>query len=261
MDYRTIAVRLIAASMDDPRDVVADLLLVPAENAEPRFDAVRAHRFFSMSEPERPVGIVFFSAALSAIPTLGGPIQTLFDELYAGRRSRMESTAREIAEAVGQDRMVSRLLEDPRLEVLMGEALEAAARTGFEAKRLLLGRAVASALLGDDEAVVDTSELIVTTLAQLEPMHIRALIQLEKQTDRNKQNPRQGDRIAAHRGSLAVHRTLTEPVVATLIYTGVATPGITAGPPMVVREITDFGRLVLDHLRAVAQEELERLAE
>jgi hypothetical protein len=30
---------------------------------------------------------------------------------------------------------------------------------------------------------------------------------------------------------------------------------------MVVREITDFGRLVLDHLRAVAQEDLERLAE
>ena len=64
------------------------------------------------------------------------------DELYAGRRSRIESTAREIAEAVGQERMVSRLLEDPRVEALTGEALEAAARTGFEAKRRLLGRAV-----------------------------------------------------------------------------------------------------------------------
>jgi hypothetical protein len=37
--------------------------------------------------------------------------------------------------------MVSRVLDDPRLEALLGEALEAAARTGFEAKRRLLGRA------------------------------------------------------------------------------------------------------------------------
>lgn len=215
----------------------------------------------SMSEPERPLGVVFLSAALSAIPTLGGPIQTLFDELYAGRRARIETTALEIAESVGQDRIVSRLLEDPRLEVLMGEALEAAARTGFEAKRLLLGRAVTSALLDDDEVVLDTAEHIVTALAQLERIHIRALVRLEEQTDRTKENPRQGDPIAAHHDSLAVHRTLAEPVVATLIYTGVATPGITAGAPMVVREITNFGRLLLDHLRAVAQEDLERLAE
>jgi hypothetical protein len=207
-----------------------------------------------MSEPERPLGIVFVSAALSAIPTFGGPIQTLFDELYAGRRSRMESTAREIAESVGQDRMVSRLLEDPRLEVLIGEALEAAARTGFEAKRLLLGRAVADALLGDDEAAVDSAAQIVTALTQLEPIHVRALIRLEKHTDHRKQNPDDRD-------SLAVHRTLTEPVAAALIYCGVGTPGIAAGPPMYVREITDFGRLLLHHLRAVADEEMERLAD
>jgi hypothetical protein len=221
---------------------------------------VRAYRFFSVSEP-RPLAVVVISAALSVVPYVGGALQTVFEEVDGRRRSRIESTGRAILEKVGEERMLSRIMEDPRLEALLGNALDAAARTGFEAKRLVLARAVISALLGDDEAVVDTSELIVTAVAQLERMHVGALIRLEKQTDRNKQTPRQVDPIAAARESLAVHRTLTEPVVATLIYTGVATPGEITGNPMVVREITDFGRLVLGHLRAVADEDLERLAE
>lgn len=150
--------------------------------------------------------------------------------------------------------MVSRVLGDSRVEALVGEALEVAARTGFDAKRRLLGRAVADALLGVDEAAVDFAALIVMALAQLEPIHVRALIRLEAHTDRRKQNPEDSD-------SLAIQRTLTDPVAAALIHSGVGTPGMSAGPPMYVREITDFGRLLLDHLRSVADEEMERLAD
>jgi hypothetical protein len=77
--------------------------------------------------------------------------------------------------------------------------------------------------------------------------NVRALIRLEKHTDHRKQNPDDLD-------SLAVQRTLTEPVAAALTYSGVGTPGIAAGPPMYVRRITDFGRLLLDDLRAVADD-------
>lgn len=150
--------------------------------------------------------------------------------------------------------MLSRMLSDPRLEPLLGDALEAAARTGFEAKRRLLGRAVADALLGEDDATVDSAVLMVAALAQLEPVHVRALIRLEAHTDRRAQGPSGSDQ-------LAIHRTLSEPVAATLIYTGVGTPGMSAGPPMYVREITNFGRMILNHLRSVADEEMERLAD
>ncbi|KKC05825.1 hypothetical protein WU83_06355 [Mycobacterium nebraskense] len=206
-----------------------------------------------MSTP-RPIPVVIVSAALSAIPQVGGPLQTVYDAIDERRRYRIESTAREIADLAGHDRLVERVLEDSRVEALLGEALEAAARTGFEAKRRLLGRAVADALLSEDEAAVDYAALIVTALTQLEPLHVRALIRLERHTDLKYEQ-------AAEWDQLAVHRTLAEPVAAALIYTGVATPGMAAGPPMYVREITEFGRALLGQLRGVADEEMERLAD
>ena len=86
-----------------------------------------------MTEP-RPVIAVVISAGLSMVPTVGGALQTVYDAVEERRRDRIESTAREIAETAGEERMVTRVLEHPRLEALLGEALEAAARTGFEAK-------------------------------------------------------------------------------------------------------------------------------
>lgn len=204
-----------------------------------------------VSEP-RPLPVVIVSAALSAIPWVGGPIQTAYDWLNEQRRHRVEVTTREIAEAAGADLMASRVLEDPSFEALLGQALEAAARTGFEAKRRLLGRAVTEALLADDDAAIDSAVQIVAAITQLEAVHVRALIRLERHTDQREEAP------GIH-SSLAVDRTLTEPVIATLIYSGVGTPGMIAGPPMHVREITEFGRLVLKQLRAVADEEMERL--
>lgn len=136
-----------------------------------------ASRLVRMNQP-RHVGVVIVSGALSAIPTVGGPLQTMFDAFIERRRYRVELTAREIAEAVGEDRMTNRVLEDPRLETLLGEALEAAARSGFEAKRRLLGRTVSQALL--DDAGVDPATLMVHALAQLEPVHVRALTLLER---------------------------------------------------------------------------------
>jgi hypothetical protein len=205
-----------------------------------------------VSELERPTGIVFLSAALSAIPTLGGPIQTLFDELYAGRRSRMESTAQEILEAVGGDGLISRLQEDPRLEPLLGEALEAAARTGFEAKRRLLGRTVRNAL--QDDAAIDPAVVMVLSMSQLEPVHVRALVWLERVIG-------PVDETFTDRTALEeFNRSQPIPVLATLETSGVVIPATSwTGRGLGVETISDFGREVLRELRAADGEDMERL--
>lgn len=205
-----------------------------------------------MTEP-RPVAVVVVSAALSALPTIGGPLQTVYDAIDERRRYRVESTAREIAEAAGEERMVARVLEDPGLEALLGEALEAASRTGFEAKRRLLARTVGNALL--DDAAVDPAVLMVHALAQLEPVHVRALAWLE--------------RAVGPAGEVFTDRTAVDefnksqpiPVLAMLETVGAVIPATSwTGRGLGAETISDFGRQLLRELRAVADEEMERLA-
>lgn len=205
-----------------------------------------------MSEP-RPVAVVVVSAALSAIPTVGGPLQTVYDAIDERRRYRIESTARDIAEVAGEERMVRRVLEDPQLEAVLGEALEAAARTGFEAKRRLLGRTVGNALL--DGAAVDPAVLMVHALAQLEPVHVRALVRLESVVG-------PPDEVFTDRTALdEFNKSQPVPVLATLETSGVAIPATSwTGRGLGAENISDFGRQILRELRAVAEEEMERLA-
>jgi hypothetical protein len=207
-----------------------------------------------MDEP-RSVGIVVVSAALSAIPTIGRPLQTTFDAIAERRRYRVELTAREIAGAAGEDRMVNRVLDDAQFEALLAEALEAAAKTGFEAKRRVLGRAVAEALLSDDEAALDSGVLVVAALAQLEPVHVRALIRLENATAVS------GDPDDERRRSAIeeFNRSQPMPVLAALDKTGVMIPGTFLGAS--AHAISNFGTLILRELRAVADEDMERLAD
>jgi len=178
----------------------------------------------------------------------------MFDSLIERRRYRVESTAREIAEAVGEDRMTTRVLEDPRLETLVGEALEAVARSGFEAKRRLLGRAVGQALL--DDAVVAHATLMVHAVAQMEPVHVRALALLERAV---------GPAGQAFTDRTAVdefNRSQPVPVLATLETIGAVIPASSwTGRGLGAETISDFGRQILDELRAVAEEEMERLAD
>lgn len=205
-----------------------------------------------MSKPP-PAAVVVVSAALSAIPGVGGPLQTVYDAIDERRRYRVESTAREMAELAGEERMVSRVLEDPRLEALCGDALEAAARTGFEAKRRLLGRTVGNALL--DDAAVDPAVLMVHALAQLEPVHVRALLWLESAVGPDDEEFI--DRSAVDE----FNKTQPVPVLATLENTGVIIRGTFVGGGFGAHTISDFGRQVLRELRGVADEEMERLAD
>lgn len=215
-----------------------------------------------MSE-HRPVVAVVISAGLSAIPVVGGPVQTIFDAIEERTRDRAETTMREIQDQVGGETLLRRIGENPELEALLTQAVEAATRTGMEAKRRLLARAAAAALQNDEK--IDPAALIVSALSQLEPVHIRALVRLAE-TARSARDD--DDRDEAMR---AASEAEAVPVLAALIQTGVAiattmyssgdglgSPAETTGH-VLIHDVSKFGYSLLDQLAPVAAEDSERL--
>ncbi|CML55875.1 secreted protein [Mycobacterium tuberculosis] len=209
-----------------------------------------------MTEP-RPVFAVVISAGLSAIPMVGGPLQTVFDAIEERTRHRAETTTREICESVGgADTVLSRIEKNPELEPLLSQAIEAATRTSMEAKRRLLAQAAAAAL--EDDQKVEPASLIVATLSQLEPVHIHALVRLAKAA---KSSPDQ-DEIQRREVMRAASKVEPVPVLAALIQTGVAIATTTVwhgngtGTPaeesghILIHDVSDFGHRLLAYLRA-----------
>ncbi len=209
-----------------------------------------------MTEP-RPVFAVVISAGLSAIPMVGGPLQTVFDAIEERTRHRAETTTREICESVGgADTVLSRIDKNPELEPLLSQAIEAATRTSMEAKRRLLAQAAAAAL--EDDQKVEPASLIVATLSQLEPVHIHALVRLAKAA---KSSPDQ-DEIQRREVMRAASKVEPVPVLAALIQTGVAIATTTVwhgngtGTPaeesghILIHDVSDFGHRLLAYLRA-----------
>ncbi|KRT44294.1 hypothetical protein EI32_3944 [Mycobacterium tuberculosis] len=197
------------------------------------------------------------SAGLSAIPMVGGPLQTVFDAIEERTRHRAETTTREICESVGgADTVLSRIDKNPELEPLLSQAIEAATRTSMEAKRRLLAQAAAAAL--EDDQKVEPASLIVATLSQLEPVHIHALVRLAKAA---KSSPDQ-DEIQRREVMRAASKVEPVPVLAALIQTGVAIATTTVwhgngtGTPaeesghILIHDVSDFGHRLLAYLRA-----------
>lgn len=218
-----------------------------------------------VSKP-RPVLVVLASAGLSGIPIVGGPIQTLFDAVAERIRYRAETTAREICDDVGGvDIVLSRIDENPELEALLTQAIEAATRTAMEAKRRLLAQAAAAAFNDDDK--VKPASLIVSTLAELEPVHISALRRLAEAATSSQGQTDDGPRGEVMR---AASEAEPVPVLAALIQTGAVIPVTTVwrgdgtGMPaersghLLIHDVSDFGYRLLAHLRA-ADEGSERL--
>jgi hypothetical protein len=73
-----------------------------------------------------------------------------------------------IREGVPVDEMEARIKASKRTELLTGLALDAAWQTAWEDKVRTLGRSLAEGLLADDNAKIDTEQMIIAAIADIE---------------------------------------------------------------------------------------------
>jgi hypothetical protein len=71
--------------------------------------------------------------------------------------------------------MEARINASKRTELLTGIALDAAARTAWEDKVRTLGRSLASGLLAEDDATIDTEQMIIAAITDMEAPHLAML--------------------------------------------------------------------------------------
>jgi hypothetical protein len=203
------------------------------------------------------------AAAMAAltrkVPIIGDALAIVVQDAYARRRAVAERTALDIVEQVGSvERLADRLAEDPQLEALFVEAVDAAARTGLRDKRRLLARVIGTAVL--DDAKVEDGQLLVQALRELDAPHLRALEAIRRAYD-GAGPVEPGDergRAARDAALSAVTQDMSVPLRATLVRTGTVdlNKGF-FGNSDIVDGLTEFGRTLLNDLRQADQAENE----
>jgi hypothetical protein len=102
-------------------------------------------------------------------PMLEPLVRGVWAELSAStRRRQTEVLFWAIRNGVPIDEMEDRINESERSQLLTGVALDAARRTAWEDKVRTLGRSLASGLLVTDDATVDTEQMIIAAIADIE---------------------------------------------------------------------------------------------
>jgi hypothetical protein len=194
---------------------------------------------------------------LSLVPYVGGAVQVLFEDVRSHIEARAARTMQEIVEETGFERLTERLASDPEVEALFVQGLDAATRTGYEAKRRLLARLISAAVL--DDTKVDDSLLYVLALRSLEAPHVRALEAMWRAT----QSAKDGDsgltrteRVAAETEAIRQATSgLSWAICAALAREGlVASRGTwsaAGGRTFDAFEVTSFGIDLLEHIRKV----------
>lgn len=182
---------------------------------------------------------------LAALP-LGGVALELLDIAHEHYSSAIARTVGEITAETGAERLIQRIRDDPVIRATVVEALSAAARTGFEAKRRALGKIVTTAIL--DDARIDESQLLVIALHDLEGPHVRALTRAARAqgvdvTDWDESRNQERVQVVT-----AVDAVLTEEptaVIATLLRTGAITQDGLTYATLRANRVTDFGIAIL----------------
>lgn len=102
-------------------------------------------------------------------PELEPLISGVWAELSASTRQRqIDVLASAIDGGIPQDELGERINASERTQLLTGLALSAAARTAWEDKVRTLGRSLASGLLADDNAKIDTEQMIIAAVTDIE---------------------------------------------------------------------------------------------
>jgi hypothetical protein len=163
--------------------------------------------------------------------------------------------------SLGTDDLIRHLHDDERMSALFETALDAAARSTYETKLLLLARVVAQAI--DDAASIDDSVLMATTIRELEPPHVRAFAILAKSPTYLTGSDRIRAIEAKRDDEDAVYPTASswllryEMDVSDDIADALS--GMVERQALIINDapascswtVTEYGRRILDHLRAV----------
>jgi hypothetical protein len=127
-------------------------------------------------EPPDPVEQLF----VGLVPYVGQQLADFRRDRYQTELHRARLMIDELTSTTQwtPDELLRRVADDDRLADLLLRAIEAARRSGFEHKLRALGRAVASGAIAEDDAEVDTAELLIRTLTDIGVPEIRLLIAL-----------------------------------------------------------------------------------
>jgi hypothetical protein len=108
---------------------------------------------------------------------VGAGLGPLLEPLVSGLWAEISEKARQrqtdvlfwaIRNGVPIEEMEERINASERTQLLTGFALSAAARTAWEDKLRTLGRSLASGLLADDDATIDTEQMIIAAITDIE---------------------------------------------------------------------------------------------
>jgi hypothetical protein len=174
------------------------------------------------------------------------------------RRRQAEVMLQVAAEAAGRslDDLLEGITADPTRLHLFAAAAKAAAETTLEAKIRVLGRALATGVLANDDALVDQQRFLVGIVADLEALHLRVLAQLAQPHPRGRvleaprgPHERPGWAVDDLAMALSYPRMVVEPILRMLEGHGLATSvGDALGAAYNACAITDAGLEFLELL-------------
>lgn len=194
--------------------------------------------------------------------SIGDALEVVVGDAIARRHERIREAAQQVvAHSQDPERLVQRLSCDERLAGMFLSALETASRTHLEAKRHLIARVVARAT--EDDARIDEADRLITALRALDSPHFRALERIRIAEDESRHRVEaEGTPESKSESSIVgdavreVSGDEPEPIRSVLIRTGVAVPATVYGGGIVIYRISDFGRKLLDDLRASGLDEV-----
>lgn len=190
--------------------------------------------------------------------SVGHAAAVVIEDVQARRDARLTEFFGTVQNQVGDNEAIrDRLVSNPEVESVFVSGLNAALFTGLEAKRRLLAQVVSAAIL--DDARVDESALIAQALRDLEAPHFRALERIRRQQDtpppdRSGEPPPEGWP-SNHQSVIDLVKQENDAVMAALLRTGTLTQVVGElilgiGGEVVVTGLSDFGRALLDDIRA-----------
>lgn len=117
-------------------------------------------------------------ALLKLVPKFGSVLADWRKDTYERDLNRVRTMSAAAGEKVALADLLDALHTDEALSDMFRTAVEAATRAGDDDKLRLLGRALASGALAEDDAAVEEAEQLLRAAVELDPVDLRALLAL-----------------------------------------------------------------------------------